>query len=109
MLVVAERWSGVATGWIENHPARIIGASTGTVAAVLGALDGASVATFANIGVLGFTLSVVTLVVRALLTALRAERHANRDMRESLQRNAERLAQDNAELRARIAELERRL
>lgn len=109
MLVVVERWSGVTVGWIEEHPGRIIGASTGIVATVLGVLDGASVATFANVGVLGFTLSVVTLVVRALLTALRAERHSNREMRENLQRNAERLAQDNAELRARIAELERRL
>lgn len=107
--MVAERWVLVWTGWIEEHPARLIGASTATIGAVLGVIDGVSVTTVANVGVLGFTLSMVTFIVRALLTALRAERHANREMREHLQHNADRLAQDNADLRARIAELERRL
>jgi len=106
---VAERSVMVWTGWIEEHPARLIGASTGIIGATLGAIDGMSVTTVANVGVLGFTLSMVTLIVRALLTALRAERIANREMRRDIQRNADRLAADNADLRARIADLERRL
>lgn len=107
-MIAAERWVIVWTGWIEDHPARLIGASTATIGAVLGVIE-PSITTIANVGVLGFTLSMVTLIVRALLTALRAERHANREMREALQHNADRLADDNADLRARIADLERRL
>lgn len=108
-MIVAERWVLVWTGWIEEHPARLIGASTGLIGATLGVIDGMSVATLANVGVLGFTLSMVTLIVRALLSALRAERAANASMREQLQAHAERLAADNAELRARVMELERRI
>ncbi len=108
-MLVAERWVTVWEGWIEEHPARLVAGSTSVVGATLAIVDGMSVTTIANIGVLGFTLSMVTMIVRTLLLLLRNERAANREMREQLQRNADRLQADNAELVARIRDLEDRL
>lgn len=108
-MLVAERWVTVWEGWIEEHPARLVAGSTSVVGATLAIVDGMSVTTIANIGVLGFTLSMVTMIVRTLLLLLRNERAANRQMRDQLQQHAERLQQDNDGLRARVLQLERRL
>lgn len=109
MLVAAERWADIWSHWVEAHPARLIGAATSAIGTVLAVVDGVSVATLANVGVLGFTLSAVTLIVRALLIIIRGERHANREMRAQIAAHAAQLADDNIELRQRVAELERQL
>ncbi len=109
MLVVAERWVDVWSHWVEAHPARLIGTASAGIGAVLAAVDGVNVTTLANVGVLTFTLSAVTLIVRALLVVIRGERAANREMRAQIAAHAAQLADDNIELRHRVAELERQL
>lgn len=109
MLVVAERWIDVTAHWIEAHPARIIGASGSVITAGMIAVDSLSPATIVNAALLTFTLSGVTLITRVMLVLLRSERARTREMAAQLAAHSAQLVDDNHELRARVAELERRL
>ena len=94
---------------VDRHPGALVGATGAVSATVLGVVQGLDATTIAASGLLTVTVALVTLVVRVLLADIRGlrARVATLEAREDA-RLAVALS-DNADLVARIRQLEDRL
>lgn len=109
MIPAVEHASDVAASIVERHMAVGVGMSTGMIGVTLGVVDGWSTTTVAATSVLGFTLGVVGLVVRVLLTDIRQLRLRVRQLETELDHRREVVEAERAELIDRIHQLEQRL
>jgi hypothetical protein len=94
---------------VERYPAALVGATGAVSTSVLGVVQGLDATTIAASGLLTVTVALVTLVVRVLLADIRGLRARVATLEEREDERLRAVVADNADLIARIRDLEDRL